>query len=56
MLYDLECWAVDRRIEQNMSVPEMRKLKWISGVTRADRIRNKFLRGSIDEALIEDTR
>jgi len=37
-----------------MSVVEMRTLRWISGVTRKDRIRNKYVRGSIEVALIVD--
>jgi len=34
MLYGLECWAVDRRIEQNMKVAEIKMLRWISGEKR----------------------
>lgn len=36
MLYGSACWAVDRRIGQSMSVPEMRMLRRTSGVTRED--------------------
>jgi len=35
-------------------VAEMRMLRWMSGVTRADRIRNKYVRNSIGVALIVD--
>jgi len=34
------------RIEQSMSDAKMRMLRWISGVTREDRIREKYIRGS----------
>jgi len=37
-----------------MSVGEMRILRWISGVTREDRIRNECIRGSIGVASIVD--
>jgi len=50
MLYGSECWAVDRRTGQSISVAEMKMLLWMSGVTKEDRIRNKFVRGSIDVA------
>jgi len=35
-----------------MNVAEMRMLKWMSGVTREDRIRNEYVRGSIGVASI----
>lgn len=39
-----------RKIKQDMSVTEMKMLKWMIGGTREDRIRNKFIRGSIEVA------
>ena len=54
MMYGTECWAVDRKIEQRMSVAEMRMLWWMSGVTREDKIRNEYIRGSIGVASIVD--
>lgn len=30
MLYDSEYWAIDRRIEQSMSIAETRMLRWMS--------------------------
>jgi hypothetical protein len=48
------CWAVDRKIEQSMSVAKMRLLRWMSGVTRQVRISNEYVRGSIGVALIVD--
>jgi hypothetical protein len=52
MLYGSECLAVDMRIEHCMSVAEMRMLRWTSRVTREDRIRNEYLKGSIGVASI----
>jgi hypothetical protein len=44
MLYGSKCLVVDRKIEQSMSVTEMRMLRWMSGVTIEDRIRNEYVR------------
>ena len=54
MMYGTECWAVDRKIEQRMSVAEMRMLRWMSAVTREHKIRNEYIRGSIGVASIVD--
>jgi len=54
MLYGSECWAVDKKIEQRMGLVEMRMLRWMSRVTRKDRIKNEYVRGSIGIALIVD--
>lgn len=34
MLYGLECWAVDKKMELKMSVAKMRMLRWMWGITR----------------------
>jgi len=47
MPYGSKFRAVDRRIEQSLSVAEMRMFRWTGGVTREDRIRNKYVRGSV---------
>jgi hypothetical protein len=44
--YGSESWVVNRRIEQSMSVAEMRMLR-MSGVAREDSIRNEYVKGSI---------
>jgi hypothetical protein len=40
MLYGAECWPTKRRHVQQLSVIEMRMLRWICGHTRRDRVRN----------------
>jgi hypothetical protein len=40
MLYGAECWPTKRRHVQQLSVTEMRMLRWICGHTRRDHVRN----------------
>lgn len=40
MLYGLECWLDDKKIDHERTA-KMAILKWMSGVTIEDRIRNK---------------
>jgi len=40
MLYEAECWPTKIRHVQQLSVIEMRMLRWICGHTRMDRVRN----------------
>ena len=47
MIYGAETWSTTRREEQRLDVNEMRMLRWTCGVTRADRIPNRFVRGSM---------
>jgi hypothetical protein len=44
MLYGAECWPTKRRHVQQISVAEMRMLRWICGHTRRDRVRNDDIR------------
>ena len=44
MLYGAECWPTKRRHVQQLSVAEMRMLRWICGHTRLDRVRNDEIR------------
>ena len=46
MVYGAETWAVKKAQEKNLDVVKMRMLRWMSGVTKVDRIRNERLRGS----------
>ena len=46
MLYGAETWAVKKAHEKKLDVAEMRMLRWMSGVTKMDRIRNERNRGT----------
>ena len=46
MMYGAETWAVKKAQEKKLDVAEMRMLRWISGVTKMDRIRNERIRGT----------
>ena len=54
LMYGTECWAIKKNCNQRMSVAEMRMLRWMTGVTRKDRIRNDIIRRNLDVAPIED--
>ena len=41
MMYGAETWAVKKAQEKKLDVAEMRMLRWRSGVTKLDRIRNE---------------
>ena len=45
MMYGAETWAVKKTQEKKLDVTEMRSLRWMSGVTKLDRIRNKRIEG-----------
>ncbi|EXB80302.1 hypothetical protein L484_025158 [Morus notabilis] len=47
MLYGSECWAIKRQQIYKMSLAEMRMLRWMSGHTRMDRIRNEVIRSKL---------
>ena len=46
MMYGAETWAVKKAHEKKLDVAEMRILRWMSGVTKMDRIRNERIRGT----------
>ena len=46
MMYGAETWAVKKAHEKKLDVAEMRMLRWTSGVTKLDRIRNERIRGT----------
>ncbi|KAG2594016.1 hypothetical protein PVAP13_5NG613003 [Panicum virgatum] len=54
MLYSAECWPTKRRHVQQLSVAEMRMLRWFCGHTRRDRVRNEVIRDRVEVASIEE--
>ena len=46
MLYGAETWATTRGQEARIYVNEMRMLRWMRGVTRRDKTRNEYIRGT----------
>ena len=44
MIYGAETWAVKKAQEKKLDVAVMRMLRWMSGVTKLDRIRNERIR------------
>ena len=47
LLYSSETWPMKRAQERRMEVAEMRMLRWMCGVTRRDRIKNAYIRGTV---------
>jgi hypothetical protein len=54
MLYGAECWPTKRRHVQQLSVTEMRMLRWICDHTRRDRVRNDDIRERLGVAPVEE--
>ncbi|KAG2610349.1 hypothetical protein PVAP13_4KG186333 [Panicum virgatum] len=54
MLYGAECWPTKRRHVQQLSVAEMRMLRWFCGHTRRDRVRNEVIRERVRVTPIEE--
>ena len=44
-MYGADTWAVKKAQEKKLEVAEMRMLRWMSEVTKLDRIRNERIRG-----------
>ena len=47
MLYGAECWPTKRRHIQQLSVAEMRMLRWFCGHIKRDRVRNETIRDRV---------
>ena len=47
LLYSSETWPMKRAQEKRMEVSEMRMLRWMCGVTRRDKIKNDYIRGTV---------
>jgi hypothetical protein len=54
MLYGHECWPTKRQYIQQLSVAEIRMLRWICGHTRLDRVRNDDIHDRLGVAPIEE--
>ena len=54
MLYGAEFWPTKRRHVQQLSVVDMRMLRWFCGHTRRDRVRNEVIRERVEVAPIEE--
>ena len=44
MMYGAETWEVNKAQEKKLDVAEMRMFRWMSGVTKLDRIMNERIR------------
>ena len=47
MMYGTETWAVKKAQEKKLDVAERRMLRWMSGLTKLDIIRNERIRGTM---------
>ena len=52
MLYGLEMVAVTKKQVEEMEVAEMKMLRFAMGMTRKDKIRNKYLRSTVKVELL----
>ena len=54
MTYSAECWAIKQSHEQKLHVAEMKMLRMMCGVTRRDRLKNEYVRASVNVDSIVD--
>jgi len=54
MLYGAECWPVKKSHIQKLKLAEMRMLRWMCGLTRGNRVRNKTIREKVGMTLVEN--
>ena len=54
MLYGMETVAVTERQLRKMEVAELKMVRWALGVTRKDKIKNEYVRGTAEIANLED--
>ena len=47
MMYGADAWAVKKAQEKKLDVAEIMVLRWMSGVTKLDRIGNERIRGTM---------
>ena len=54
MTYSAECWAIKQSHEQKLHVAEMKMLRMMCGMTRRDRLKNEYVRASVNMDSIVD--
>ncbi|XP_047987151.1 uncharacterized protein LOC125227005 [Leguminivora glycinivorella] len=54
LTYASECWITLKKHEHKLHINEMKMLRWAGGVTRLDKVRNEFVRGSFKVAPVAD--
>ena len=54
MIYEMETVAVTGRLVGKMEVAELKMVRWALGVTRKDKIRNEYVRGTAKIAKLGD--
>ena len=47
LMYGLEAAPIKKTEERKLDVAEMKMLRWMSAVTKMDRVRNSYIRGSL---------
>ena len=56
LTYGVETCALKKTQENKLEVAEMRMQRWMSGVTRVDKIRNERIRGTTNVGEIKQTK
>ena len=54
MLYAAETWATKEMDEKRLAVQEMRMLRWMNGITRRDKVENRYVWGSMKVTNFKD--
>ncbi|XP_071722275.1 protein NETWORKED 4A-like [Rutidosis leptorrhynchoides] len=54
ILYVSECWPIKKQQEHKIKVAEMRILRWTSGLTLRDKVRNETIRSDLNVAPIDE--